>query len=109
MEFGDQTGIRERGTNISGGQNQCIQLARAEKYGPKGQAKASRNAQAKPDKPKLNADVDVNVGLSSRPHWFCRGVEIKHKVLGELDEVRQLELCRHGTLNGYLIVARLEI
>ncbi|WOL02995.1 UBP1-associated proteins 1C [Canna indica] len=48
---------------------QCI--SEAEKYGPKDQAKASRNAQAKPDKPKPNADVDINVGLSSRPPWFC--------------------------------------
>lgn len=43
-----------------------------EKYGPKDQGKASQKAQEKPDKPKPNADVDVNVGLSSRPPWFCR-------------------------------------
>ncbi|RZS08493.1 hypothetical protein BHM03_00039471 [Ensete ventricosum] len=46
--------------------------AHAEKYGPKDQGKASQKAQEKPDKPKPNADVDVNVGLSSRPPWFCR-------------------------------------
>ncbi|KAJ8467088.1 hypothetical protein OPV22_029640 [Ensete ventricosum] len=48
---------------------QCI--SEAEKYGPKDQGKASQKAQEKPDKPKPNADVDVNVGLSSRPPWFC--------------------------------------
>jgi hypothetical protein len=43
-----------------------------EKYGPKGQNKLSCSAQGKPDKPKPNADVDINVGLSTRPPWFCR-------------------------------------
>jgi hypothetical protein len=43
-----------------------------EKYGPKGQNKLSSSAQGKPDKPKPNADVDINVGLSTRPPWFCR-------------------------------------
>ncbi|XP_072968995.1 uncharacterized protein [Typha angustifolia] len=48
---------------------QCI--SEAEKYGPKGQGRAPSTAQAKPDKPKHNADVDVYVGLSSHPPWFC--------------------------------------
>ncbi|XP_042488474.1 UBP1-associated proteins 1C [Macadamia integrifolia] len=52
------------------GHNQCI--TEAEKYGPKGQVKASSKTPAKPtsdSKPK--PDFDVNVGLSSRPPWFC--------------------------------------
>ncbi|KAJ6808356.1 UBP1-associated proteins 1C [Iris pallida] len=48
---------------------QCI--SEAEKYGPKGEGKASQNAQSKPVKPKPNSDVNVNVGLSSRAPWFC--------------------------------------
>ncbi|XP_006646036.1 UBP1-associated proteins 1C [Oryza brachyantha] len=48
---------------------QCI--SEAEKYGPKGQNKGSNNAQGKQDKPKPNADVDINVGLSTHPPWFC--------------------------------------
>ncbi|KAF8696720.1 hypothetical protein HU200_036347 [Digitaria exilis] len=51
------------------GHTQCI--SEAEKYGPKGQTKPSNGAQGKPDKPKPNADVDINVGLSTRPPWFC--------------------------------------
>ncbi|KAM0874198.1 hypothetical protein ACQ4PT_037581 [Festuca glaucescens] len=51
------------------GHTQCI--SEAEKYGPKGQNKLSNSAQRKPDKPKPNADVDINVGLSTRPPWFC--------------------------------------
>uniref|UniRef100_A0ACD5WG36 Uncharacterized protein n=1 Tax=Avena sativa TaxID=4498 RepID=A0ACD5WG36_AVESA len=51
------------------GHTQCI--SEAEKYGPKGQNKLSNSAQGKPDKPKPNADVDINVGLSTRPPWFC--------------------------------------
>ena len=43
-----------------------------EKYGPKDQGKGARNAQTKPDKPKQNAGVDVNVGLSSHAPWYCR-------------------------------------
>ncbi|XP_057537764.1 UBP1-associated proteins 1C [Amaranthus tricolor] len=46
---------------------QCI--TEAEKYGPKGQAKASMPA--KPSKDKSKPDVDINVGLSQRPPWFC--------------------------------------
>nr|XP_010937857.1 UBP1-associated proteins 1C [Elaeis guineensis]XP_019704356.1 UBP1-associated proteins 1C [Elaeis guineensis] len=48
---------------------QCI--SEAEKYGPKDQGKGARNAQTKPDKPKQNAGVDVNVGLSSHAPWYC--------------------------------------
>ncbi|CAL4949065.1 unnamed protein product [Urochloa decumbens] len=51
------------------GHTQCI--SEAEKYGPKGQNKPSNGAQGKPDKPKPNADVDINVGLSTRPPWVC--------------------------------------
>uniref|UniRef100_A0ACD5VPM9 Uncharacterized protein n=1 Tax=Avena sativa TaxID=4498 RepID=A0ACD5VPM9_AVESA len=51
------------------GHTQCI--SEAEKYGPKGQNKVSNGAQGKPDKPKPNADVDISVGLSTRPPWFC--------------------------------------
>ncbi|CAO2183558.1 unnamed protein product [Urochloa humidicola] len=51
------------------GHTQCI--SEAEKYGPKGQSKPSNGASGKPDKPKPNADVDVNVGLSTRPPWLC--------------------------------------
>ena len=47
-------------------------LSFQEKYGPKELNKPSSNAQGKPDKPKPNADVDINVGLSTRPPWFCR-------------------------------------
>ncbi|KAJ4950129.1 hypothetical protein NE237_026961 [Protea cynaroides] len=52
------------------GHNQCI--TEAEKYGPKGQVKTSYKTPAKPtsdSKPK--PDFDTNVGLSSRPPWFC--------------------------------------
>ncbi|TVU34238.1 hypothetical protein EJB05_16069 [Eragrostis curvula] len=51
------------------GHTQCI--SEAEKYGPKGQNKPSHASQGKPDKPKPNADVDINVGLSTGPPWFC--------------------------------------
>lgn len=51
------------------GHTQCI--SEAEKYGPKGQNKLSNSAQGKPDKPKPNADVDITVGLSTHPPWFC--------------------------------------
>lgn len=50
------------------GHTQCI--TETEKYGPKGQAKPSTpgkpNSSSKP-KP----EVDINVGLSERPPWFC--------------------------------------
>lgn len=48
---------------------QCI--TEAEKYGPKGQAKAASGTPAKPNKDKPKPDVDINVGLSQRPPWFC--------------------------------------
>ncbi|XP_068650158.1 UBP1-associated proteins 1C-like [Aristolochia californica] len=49
---------------------QC--MTEAEKYGPKGQAKASNGTPAKPkSENKQNFDVDINVGLSSRPPWIC--------------------------------------
>ncbi|XP_059284080.1 UBP1-associated proteins 1C isoform X1 [Lycium ferocissimum] len=49
---------------------QCI--SEAEKYGPKGQGKASNGTPAKPSgDSKQKPDVDINVGLSERPPWFC--------------------------------------
>ncbi|KAK6944786.1 Zinc finger, C2H2, LYAR-type [Dillenia turbinata] len=51
------------------GHNQCI--TEAEKYGPKGQGKAS-NAKPKPDNDsKQKPEVDINIGLSEHPPWFC--------------------------------------
>ncbi|OVA08393.1 zinc finger protein [Macleaya cordata] len=50
------------------GHNQCI--SEAEKYGPKGQGKANTPAKAK-NQSKQKPDVDINVGLSSHPPWFC--------------------------------------
>lgn len=48
-----------------------------EKYGPKGQGKASNGPTPKPNKDsKPKADVDINVGLSDRPPWFCRYIFI---------------------------------
>ncbi|CAH9084044.1 unnamed protein product [Cuscuta europaea] len=49
---------------------QCI--SEAEKYGPKGQPKTpiGRNSNPNSDT-KKRPDVDVNVGLSDRPPWFC--------------------------------------
>lgn len=44
-----------------------------EKYGPKGQGKALNGSAAKPGKDKKQRpEVDINVGLSNRPPWFCR-------------------------------------
>jgi len=44
-----------------------------EKYGPKGQGKTLNAAAAKPVKDgKQRPVVDINVGLSERPPWFCR-------------------------------------
>ncbi|CAK9172362.1 unnamed protein product [Ilex paraguariensis] len=52
------------------GHTQCI--TEAEKYGPKGQGKASNGTAAKPNNDlKQKPDVDINVGLSERPPWFC--------------------------------------
>lgn len=49
---------------------QCI--SEAEKYGPKGQGKASNGTPTKPSSDsKQKPDVDINVGLSDRPPWFC--------------------------------------
>ncbi|KAJ8526521.1 hypothetical protein K7X08_028998 [Anisodus acutangulus] len=49
---------------------QCI--SEAEKYGPKGQGKASNGTLAKPSgDSKQKPDVDINVGLSDHPPWFC--------------------------------------
>ncbi|KAF5183549.1 Ubp1-associated proteins 1c, partial [Thalictrum thalictroides] len=52
------------------GHTQCI--TEAEKYGPKGQGKAPNGTPAKSNNDsKKKPDVDINVGLSSRPPWFC--------------------------------------
>ncbi|XP_058106554.1 UBP1-associated proteins 1C-like [Magnolia sinica] len=52
------------------GHTQCI--SEAEKYGPKGQGKTSNATPAKPkNESKKNLDIDINVGLSSHPPWFC--------------------------------------
>ncbi|XP_057967714.1 UBP1-associated proteins 1C [Malania oleifera] len=54
------------------GHTQCV--TEAEKYGPKGQGKALNGTIAKPNddpKKKQKPDVDINVGLSERPPWFC--------------------------------------
>ncbi|XP_061361741.1 UBP1-associated proteins 1C [Gastrolobium bilobum] len=49
---------------------QCI--TEAEKYGPKGQGKTLNVSTAKPNKDsKQRPEVDINVGLSERPPWFC--------------------------------------
>ncbi|XP_021715059.1 UBP1-associated proteins 1C-like isoform X2 [Chenopodium quinoa] len=48
---------------------QCI--TEAEKYGPKGQAKAASGTPAKPNNDKPKPDVDINIGLSNRYPWFC--------------------------------------
>lgn len=46
-----------------------------EKYGPKGQGKTLSAATATPNKDsKQRPEVDINVGLSERPPWFCRYV-----------------------------------
>ncbi|KAK9060826.1 hypothetical protein SSX86_021532 [Deinandra increscens subsp. villosa] len=52
------------------GHTQCI--TETEKYGPKGLSKPSNGTPGKPNsasKPK--PEVDINVGLSDRPPWFC--------------------------------------
>ncbi|KAJ4851164.1 hypothetical protein Tsubulata_003254 [Turnera subulata] len=52
------------------GHTQCI--TEAEKYGPKGQGKPQNGANPKSNKDsKQKPDVDINVGLSTRPPWFC--------------------------------------
>ncbi|KAL2338752.1 hypothetical protein Fmac_013198 [Flemingia macrophylla] len=49
---------------------QCI--TEAEKYGPKGQGKTLNVATAKPNQDsRQRPEVDINVGLSERPPWFC--------------------------------------
>ncbi|KAL0345061.1 UNVERIFIED_CONTAM: UBP1-associated proteins 1C [Sesamum radiatum] len=49
---------------------QCI--TEAEKYGPKGQGNALNGSNTKPKKDsKPKPEVDINVGLSERPPWFC--------------------------------------
>ncbi|KAK1434059.1 hypothetical protein QVD17_10977 [Tagetes erecta] len=53
------------------GHTQCI--TEMEKYGLKGQAKPSNGTPGKPNSSsKSKPEVDINVGLSERPPWFCR-------------------------------------
>ncbi|KAK7291820.1 hypothetical protein RIF29_07269 [Crotalaria pallida] len=47
---------------------QCI--TEAEKYGPKGQGKSVTPSKPNKDN-KEKPEVDINVGLSQRPPWFC--------------------------------------
>ncbi|VVA99618.1 unnamed protein product [Arabis nemorensis] len=56
------------GKDSAQGHTQCI--TEAEKYGPKGQSKASNGTPAKP-KDKQQPDFDITVGLSNRYPWFC--------------------------------------
>lgn len=52
------------------GHTQCI--TEAEKYGPKGQGKVVNGSNAKPSNASnLKPDIDISVGLSERPPWFC--------------------------------------
>ncbi|KAG7988684.1 hypothetical protein I3843_03G200000 [Carya illinoinensis] len=52
------------------GHTQCI--TEAEKYGPKGQGNTPTAPTAKPNKnSKQQPDIDINVGLSEHPPWFC--------------------------------------
>ncbi|CAN6456159.1 unnamed protein product [Victoria cruziana] len=52
------------------GHTQCI--TEMEKYGPKTQVKTPNSSQTKTKaEQKQDLDFDVNVGLSSRPPWFC--------------------------------------
>ncbi|CAI9100657.1 OLC1v1037802C2 [Oldenlandia corymbosa var. corymbosa] len=49
---------------------QCI--TEAEKYGPKGQGKATSNSNSKANSAsKQKPDIDLNVGLSKRAPWSC--------------------------------------
>ncbi|KHG16926.1 putative C16C10.8 [Gossypium arboreum] len=49
---------------------QC--MTEMEKYGPKGQGKTPSGSNSKPNKQtKEKPDIDINVGLSQRPPWFC--------------------------------------
>ncbi|PPD96990.1 hypothetical protein GOBAR_DD05939 [Gossypium barbadense] len=49
---------------------QC--MTEMEKYGPKGQGKTPNGSISKPNKQtKEKPDIDINVGLSQRPPWFC--------------------------------------
>lgn len=48
----------------------CLQ----EKYGPKGQTKPTGTPGKPNSASKPKPEVDINVGLSERPPWFCRFV-----------------------------------
>ncbi|XP_076923717.1 uncharacterized protein LOC143585934 [Bidens hawaiensis] len=51
------------------GHTQCI--TETEKYGPKGQAKPNGTPGKPNSASKPKPEVDINVGLSERPPWFC--------------------------------------
>lgn len=58
-------------------------LSHQEKYGPKGQGKASNGMNTKPkNDSKQKPEVDINVGLSERPPWFCRYVWLMQALNG---------------------------
>ncbi|MED6186016.1 hypothetical protein PIB30_062643 [Stylosanthes scabra] len=52
-------------------QNHTQCMTEAEKYGPKGQVKNGTPAKPNKDGNKQKPEVDINVGLSERPPWFC--------------------------------------
>ncbi|XP_015973796.1 UBP1-associated proteins 1C [Arachis duranensis] len=52
-------------------QNHTQCMTEAEKYGPKGQVKNGAPAKPNKDGNKQKPEVDINVGLSERPPWFC--------------------------------------
>ncbi|CAM8890232.1 unnamed protein product [Rhodiola kirilowii] len=51
------------------GHTQCI--TEAEKYGPKGQVKPSNGMTTNTKNTSQKPEVDINVGLSDRPPWYC--------------------------------------
>ncbi|GER37133.1 cell growth-regulating nucleolar protein [Striga asiatica] len=59
-----------------------------EKYGPKGQTKASNGTNTKTmNDAKPKPEVDINVGLSERPPWFC-------SVTGEEEELKSKDVAK---------------
>ncbi|XWS17450.1 hypothetical protein CRYUN_Cryun33cG0068900 [Craigia yunnanensis] len=73
------------------GHTQCI--TETEKYGPKGQGKTSNGSNAKPDKQtKEKPDIDINVGLSQRPPWFCgKEAQAKARTFHAKQQPKQME------------------
>ncbi|XP_057836354.2 uncharacterized protein LOC131046594 isoform X1 [Cryptomeria japonica] len=55
---------------------QCV--SEQEKYGPKGEGKGNSNSEAKEKAPtSQNCDVDLSIGLSTRPPWSCSVCNVK--------------------------------